>query len=445
MESYFPASRGSTVSAVDLDQTLSRLAVALGIGLLIGLERGWRTREVTPGTRAAGIRTFALCGLLGGIVAALAPAAGEGIGTGLVLGLGIVVFTAVMALFEREANRAEKNFSATTLIAAVLTFALGAYAVAGDMRAAAAAAVAATGILAAREDIHGWVKRITWPELRSALVLLAMTFIVLPVVPDVTIGPGRGVNPREVWLIAIVLAGVSFLGYGAVKLFGAERGVLLAALAGGLVSSTAVTMTSARRAAAGEGAPRLLAAGVAVATAVSFLRVIALAVALKPALLPLIAPPLVAATLVAGIYAAVTVYWRDHGEGGASAVADFKNPFSLWPVIGFAVFLGFIIVLGRLVSETFGAGGALAGAAAIGLADVDSITVSMAQLVPTPLSVRDAGAAILVAVVSNMVSKLGIAVLIGRGAFASETAMMTAACWAGGLAALWAALALGAA
>ena len=126
-----------------------------------------------------------------------------------------------------------------------------------------------------------------------------MTFIALPLVPDDPIGPFGGVNPREIWLIAIVLAGVSFLGYVAVKYFGERHGVLLAAAAGGLVSSTAVTVANARRAAAGEGSPRLLAAGVALATAVSFLRVVAIVAVLKPSLLVLLAPPLVAATVVA--------------------------------------------------------------------------------------------------------------------------------------------------
>jgi len=295
---------------MDLEQLLSRLAVALGIGLLIGVERGWKSRAVTPGQRAAGVRTFALCGLLGGIVAALAYASGTAVGAGLVLGFGFAVYAAVIAVFERDADRAAGSYSATTIIAALLTFVLGAYAVAGDVRVAAATVVVATAILAAREDIHVWVGRITWPELRSALVLLAMTFVVLPVVPDTPIGPFGGVNPREVWLIAIVLAGASFLGYGAVKAFGAERGVLLASLAGGLVSSTAVTLSSARRAAAGEGAPRLLAAGVAIATAVSFLRVIAIVTVLKPVLLVLVAPALLAALLVAVLYAIASVYWR---------------------------------------------------------------------------------------------------------------------------------------
>ena len=155
------------------------------------------------------------------------------------------------------------------------------------MRVAAAVAVATAGILAAREEIHGWVARITWPELRSAVVLLAMTFIVLPIVPDKAIGPFGGVNPREIWLIAIVLAGVSFVGYVGVRVLGARQGILVAGAAGGLASSTAVTITNARHAAAGEATPALLAGGVALATAVSFLRVIAIIAVLQSTLLSL--------------------------------------------------------------------------------------------------------------------------------------------------------------
>jgi len=424
---------------MDLEQILSRLAVALGIGLLVGLERGWKTRDVTPGSRAAGIRTFALAGLLGGLVAALARATGSAEGAGLVLGLSFAIYAGIAAVFERDANRAADSYSATTIVAALLTFVLGAYAMLGDMRAAAAAAVAATLILAAREEIHGWVARITWSELSSALVLLAMTFIVLPVLPDTPIGPAGGVNPREVWLIAIVLAGVSFIGYGAVKLFGAERGVLLASFAGGLVSSTAVTLSSARRAKAGEGTPRLLAAGVAVATAVSFLRVIAIVAAIKPVLLAIVAPPLAAAFVVAVAYALMSVSWQQPDIVGGRA--EFGNPFSFWPVVGFALFLGVVILLGRTVSETFGANGAFVGAAAVGLADVDSISVAMARLAPSPLSELQAGGAILVAVLSNMLSKLAIAAVIERGRFAMQTAVMTVLCWLAGAAALWATLA----
>lgn len=431
--------------SMTFNDTLLRLTIALGIGLLFGLERGWKTRTTAPGTRAAGVRTFTLCGLLGGVVAALSQLTGSPVGGGIILGLGFAAYAAIFAWLERDADRAAGSYSATTIIAGILTFALGALAVAGDSRVAAACAVAATGVLAIRSEIHGWIARITWPELRSALILLAMTFIILPLIPDKTIGIGGGVNPREIWLIAIVLAGVSFLGYAAVKGLGAERGILVGALAGGLVSSTAVTVTNARRAAAGEGAPGLLVSGVAIASAVSFIRVAVLAVALQPDLLPLLAPALMPAALVAVGYALVRVYWCEAGAGDGGTPDDFSNPFSFWPVVGFALLLGVVIVLGRVIGETFGAGGALIGAAALGLADVDTVTVALARLVPAPLTTLSASEAILVAVTSNMISKLALAVAIGRGRFAAEVTAMSVACWLAGAAGLWAAFAAGSA
>lgn len=427
---------------MDLQDLISRLALALGIGLLIGLERGWRKRGARPGARAAGIRTFAVSALLGGVIAALAQAAGGAgsAGGGIILGSAFAIYSIVIALFSRDENLAAGTFSATTAVAGMLTFALGAYAVVGDMWIAAGVAVASAGLLALREELHGWVEKITWPELRSGLVLLAMSFIALPILPDESIGPFGGVNLREVWTIAIVLAAVSFLGYAAVKYFGARRGMLVAAAAGGLASSMAVTIANARRAAAGEGAPRLLAAGVAVASAVMFLRVVGIVSALNPALLVLVAPALVAATLAALAFTFAWV-WREAGRKDYRS-GQFRNPFEFRSVVGFALFLGVIIVLGRVVGEKFGPIGAVAGAAVIGLADVDAITVSMSRLTPDTLTHTQAALAILAAVASDTVSKIGIGAAIGRGWFAADLAALAAGCLGVGAVALWLSFAL---
>ena len=410
-------------------ELLPRFAVALGIGLLIGLERGWRSRQDAPGSRTAGIRTFAITGLLGGAVGAIALALGGSAGAagGIVLGLSFAAFAVAITIFCRDENLAEENFSATTAIAAMATFALGAYALVGDFRLAAAAAVAIAVILALRDDLHGLLRQMTWPELRSALVLLAMTCIALPVMPDRSIGPFGGVNPREVWMIAVVLATVSFAGYVAVKFFGARHGEMLAAAAGGLVSSTAVTAANAKRAAAGEGVPRLLAAGVSIATAISLVRVLAVAAALNWALVPLLAPPLIAAAIVAVGFALVSAYWRNEKKTRRQ-VMHFNNPFSFWSVVGFALLLGVMILLGQALNEWLGAAGVIVGALAMGLADVDAVTVSMARLAPQPLSYQAITLAILAAVLSNTLSKLVIGAVVGRGAFALELAAMSAAC-----------------
>jgi uncharacterized membrane protein (DUF4010 family) len=427
--------------AMDTDELLSRFAVALGIGLLVGLERGWRTRGHQPGQRAAGLRTFAIAGLLGGVIGALAHTQGGAgsAGGGLLIGFGLAAFAAAITVFCREENRADQSYSATTAIAAILTCALGAYALIGDIRVAAAIAVATAALLALREVLHGWLATVTWPELRSGLILLAMTFIVLPVLPDHSIGPFAALNPRQIWLIAIVLAGVSFLGYVAVKYLGERRGVLLAAAAGGLVSSTAVTLANARRAAAGEGAPQLLAAGVALATAVSCARVLAIVAALKPSLLVWLAPSLVAMTVATVALALIWVFRRPDRDAAQTSVT-FSNPFGFWSVIGLALSMGAIILGGRILHHYFGSAGALFGAAAIGLFDVDAVTVSMTQLVPQMLSHRDATFAILAAVAANMLSKLIMAAGLGRGRFARDVALMAALAVAAGLAALWPAL-----
>jgi len=427
---------------MDVIELLSRFAVALGIGLLIGLERGWQSREDEPGSRAAGIRTFAISGLLGGVVGALAIAAGgpATAGGGIVTGLGIAAFAAVVAVFCLEENRADENYSATTAIAAIATFALGAYALVGDIRVAAAVAVVTAVLLAMRELLHGWVERLTWPELRSGLTLLAMTFIALPVVPNDPVGPFGGVNPREVWLIAIVLAGVSFLGYAAVKYFGPRHGTLLAGAAGGLASSTAVTVSNARRAAAGEGSQVLLAAGVAVASAIMFLRVGAIVLALKPSLLILVAPALVTAAAIAVGFAAIRTYWSEGEQSDVEGV-KFRNPFAFWSVIGFAMFLAAIIVLGRALGETFGATGALLGAVVVGLADVDAVTISLSRLTPDTIDARAAAVAILAAVASDTVSKVGIGAAIGRGRFALEIGLVSLACLLAGAVVFWVTLA----
>src|SRR6478752_6550462 len=159
-------------------ELFQRLGVALAAGLLVGLERGWRTREEPDTDRTAGLRTFGLAGLLGGICAALSAATHP-----LVLAAGLIAFTAAVGSFSLLQASAERNFSATGLVAAILTFSLGAYAVVGQPAVTIAAAVVMTILLALRDQLHGVVRTITWPELRAVLTLLAMTFLLLPVLP----------------------------------------------------------------------------------------------------------------------------------------------------------------------------------------------------------------------------------------------------------------------
>jgi uncharacterized membrane protein (DUF4010 family) len=426
------------VIAMNIDDLFSRFAVALGIGLLIGLERGWRTRDQEHGKRTAGIRTFALTGLLGAAIASLARMLTDtsSIAAGIILGSGFIAYSLVFAAFTREENRAEGTFSVTTTIAGMLTFALAAYALIGDSRIAAGAAVATTALLAARENLHKWVKNINWAELRAALVLLTMTFIALPLLPDTPIGPFGGVNLREIWLIAIVLAGISFLAYAALKQFGPSRGILIASLIGGMVSSTAVTVTNARHAAAHPRSSRLLAGGIAAATAVCFLRVLAISITLNPPLLAPLLLPLAGSALTAAIFAMTLVYGRSD-RSTTERTLNIRSPFSFWPTIGFAVALGVIIVLARVINENFGATGVTLGAIVVGLVEVDSITISLVRLIPVSLSETQGAIAILAAVASDTLSKIIIGGIFGGFRFAVRIASMAGVSVAVGAALFW--------
>jgi uncharacterized membrane protein (DUF4010 family) len=270
---------------------------------------------------------------------------------------------------------------------------------------------------------------LTLAEFESGLILLAMTFIALPILPDRAFAALGGVNPRQVWIIAIVLATVSFGGYVSVKMLDERRGVLVAAAAGGLVSSTAVTLANARRAASGEGSPTLLAAGAALATAVSFLRVMAIVAALRPGLVSRIAPALLAAMIVATAFAAVSALRHRDTPAAQPTVQELRNPFGFWSVVAMALSMGILIVLGRLVYERFGSAGAITGAAIMGLFDVDAMTVSMTRLVPPQVDIYTVAAdAILAGVASNTATKIAIGAVIGRGRFALLVATVATAC-----------------
>ncbi|ALK09197.1 MgtC/SapB family protein [Blastochloris viridis] len=415
-------------------ELFQRLALALGIGLLVGVERGWRQREDAPGQRTAGLRTFTLIGLLGGIEGAIAATLPAG-GGGLLLGLSFLTLGAVLGVFQFRESVHEGSFSVTSVISGLVTFALGSYALLGDRHLAAAGGVATAAILAAREPLHAFIARVTWPELRSAILLLGMSFIALPLVPDRTIGIGgfEGLNLRELWLVVIVLAAVAFGGYVAVKVLGARRGVLVAAAAGGLVSSTAVTLTNARRAASGEGEPWLLAGATLIAGTVSLLRTLVLLAVLSGAAMKA-APPLLAAAgaaLVCGL-----VFARRSAGSGDGAPA-LSNPFALGPVLSYAAALAVVVVISRAASSWLGPGATLAVAGIAGLADLDAATFAMAKLAQDDGTAALAALGVVVAAGSNTLAKAVMGSVLGGRRFAGPLLAGSAVMFAaGGLAAV---------
>ena len=204
---------------MDTFDLFQRLGLALAIGLLIGLERGWRERDEHDGSRTAGIRTYALIGLLGGLWGAMTPALGP-----VPMAAAGLAFAAAFTLFQWREGIARNDFSVTSVIAGLVVFALGAFAAIGNRAAAAGFGVATVALLAGRTGLHEFLKKLSWPELRSAIVLLAMTFVMLPLLPDRTLDPWDAINPYELWLMTVLLAALSFAGYVAVRLFWASNG-----------------------------------------------------------------------------------------------------------------------------------------------------------------------------------------------------------------------------
>ena len=395
--------------------------------MLVGIERHWHDRVDPPGGRTAGVRTYALSGLLGGIAAALG---GEPAGTpinwasALLIGSVFLGFSVTTAAFHRREAIAEKSFSVTNLVAGQATFLLGALAIVGDPVVVSAVAVAMTALLAAREGLHGFVSRLTWPELRSAILLLSMTLVALPLVPDRPVAELAGLNFARIWKLAVILASVSYAGYIAVRLFGSAAGLLLSSAVAGVVSSTAATLANARQARVAGASVPVLAAATLMAGAVSLLRTGVFAWGIAPAMGRRLLPALVlAAAFQAGT--GFAMLWRhrmaDHPSGaspGTPAGLDHPaNPFELLAVLQIAGLLGLIEVLAKGAAGRLGAAGVFAIAALSGLADVDAVTLSMGGLVPATLSVPVAATAIVIAVAANTVAKSIWAAVMGSVAF----------------------------
>lgn len=394
-------------------ELLQRAALAAAIGLLIGIQRGWQEREARDGARVAGIRTFTLIGLMGGI-AALLP--GD-----MTLGLAALGFALPFGYFEWNKAQETGNVSATDFIAGLLTFALGACAVRGDMVLAAAAGVVTAGVLAERELMHSFLRQVKWVELRAALVLLVMTVVLLPALPDRPVDPWGALNPHQIWLMTVLVGAVCYAGYIAVRVAGERKGLVYAAVAGGLATSTTVTWTFARLA-RGHGAriPEVLAAILA-AWIVSLLRMTAIAVVIAPALLAPMAAPIAAASIVLLVPAALAYRLAGHTQTDGLAI---ENPFELTLMLRFTLLLAAIMLLAKLFSA--GQSGLFTLGGLSGLLDVDPITLSMARLAGQSVTTATAATTILIAAAANGLAKAFLGWVFGglkMGLYLSSAAL----------------------
>ncbi len=414
-----------------------RFLVALLIGALVGIDRE-RKKAAEPGPSFGGVRTYTLLALTGATSAWLAQAAA--LPWVFPVALAITGAAVVASYLRQNAGAADDAPGLTSEVAAIAVFLLAAMCVTGELALAVALGVATSAVLAFKQPLHGWVRKLPSADVAAAIKLLIASFIVLPLLPDRTIDPWDSVNPYKLWLLVILISAMSLAGYVAMRWLGPLYGSAVTAAAGGLVSSTAVTLSFARRSRDATDAvdAHAVVAGILIAWTVMFVRVAVLVAAIQLPLLRPLALPLAAMLVVTAAFAV----W--HWRAGTAAAADDRsgdgdvavaNPFSLTQAARFGALFAAVLLIVAVAREQFPGVGVYVVAALAGTTDVDAITLSLAG---------DADAAgrgvavtgIVIAMLSNTLVKGGIVGVLGRGPARRGVLVATAAIAAAGAAAV---------
>jgi uncharacterized membrane protein (DUF4010 family) len=404
--------------------SVARLAVAMLIGLLVGLDRE-RAEERKERQLFAGVRTFPMIALAGCVPMLLIGHAGP------LLLLGALLAVAGVTVVAYARGAATGDIGATTEIAAIATFLLGALAGAGELVVAGAAGVAMSVLLVAKPRIERFSLALSQEEVSAVLQLAVISVIILPVLPNRGFGPWEVLNPREIWWVVVLVAALSFAGFIAARLLGDRVGLLVAGAIGGLVSSTAVTMSMAERSKEHEQAARSAVAAAVVASVIMCGRVLILAAAVDTGILARLAPAMAAMAAAGALFAWLIGRPTGRPDGAPSRL---RNPFSLRQAVIFAVVFAAVLVAVRAAQETVGTSGLFVVAGASAVADVDAATIAVTRNGPGPDAWRGAAAAVTLAVVVNTLVKLGLAAGMGAPAFRRPMALAL-----GGMAAVGAA------
>ncbi len=389
--------------AVSWEQIASLLVAAVG-GAAIGVERERSSRPGSDHALFAGVRTFTLIGGLGGAAGLLwllgfAPLAT----TLLAAPAALIVAAYVLA--------SRKDIGSTTEMAAFVVLAAGVFAGIGHWRIASGIIAVTAVLLAEKSQLHGWVERVPEKGVRSGFHFALMALVVLPLVPEGPYGPWGGVRPRELWLVVLLISGLSFLGYAARAVVGPGKGSVLSGLLGGLISSTNVTLSFARTSASQPQSGYPLALGVITACTVMFVRVGIATALLNPtlalALLPFVGPP-------ATIGTAFALWGLNRDTAGAEAFTEAANPLQVGAALQMAVLFQAVLFGLEAVKDLWGGAGLLLSGALLGLTDVDALTIAMAKSAAAP---AQAAKAVAVGCLANTLVKLSIVLLVGRGNF----------------------------
>jgi len=388
------------------DQGLSRLPdflTAVAIGLLIGIER-----ERNP-TAKAGLRTFALVALAGAVSAALAEVFGAPSIVGV--GLGAVTLAMIAAYYHHHEEFHEQDPGTTTIVAVVVCYLLSAMVVAGQARIAVMLAILTTVLLYFKTELHGIARGLERRDLVSILQFAVVAFVVLPLLPDRGYGPYAALNPRHIWHMVVLISGVSLAGYVALRIIGPDRSALLLGLLGGLVSSTATTLSFSRRARSKELDSAIAARVIVAANLVLPLRLAVIAAVIAPGVLTRLGPALGTGLIAGGL---VVLLGRSGMQDSPHSAPPVGNPLELQTAVGFTILYATVLLLSAWLVDLAGSAAIYLVAAISGLTDVDAITLSALRLQGIgTLSAQQAAAAVVLAVSANSVFKLAISLVVG--------------------------------
>lgn len=402
---------------VSEQQVIIQLAVALLLGALTGLQRGWAAREQKSGERVAGMRTYALVGLLGGIATLLSLKV-----TAWVLPSTLLAVCIAAVIAYRARMLQMGNYSITGIIGLLLTFSFGALAVAVDITIAATAAVITTIILDNKNEIHSALNRLQEHELDAALKLLLISVVMLPLLPNEDMGLGGMLNPYKIWWMVVLIASISFAGYFAMRVGGTEKGILFTSLFAGLASSTALTLHFSRLARQTPQISALLSSGILLACGTMYLRILLYCAMITPTLLGYLVAPLLVMTLV--LYFPALLIWRKYRNGTRVEQPTLNNnPLDLKSALLLGALLTVILLLASVLQQWLGNAGIYVLAAVSGITDVDAITLSLARMSQSGLESKTVLIGIIIASSVNNLMKAGMAVSIGGRAMLLRVAL----------------------
>jgi len=406
--------------------TAKPFLLALALGLLLGIERE-RAAGAEGRSAAFGARTLALLALLGALAAHLAATSAS-----VAFALAAFAGAIVLAAYLRPGKAGGHDAGTTTEVAAILTFGLG-WLSHAEPRLAAMLGVIVLAVLWLKPKIHAFAHAgLSESEVRAALAFLVIALVVLPLLPNKPVDPWGIVNPSKLWLMFVLIAGLGFAGYIAVRALGPERGLAAGGFFAGLVSSTAATLSLSRRVRTAEAIAPSLTVGIVLANVASACAQVAIVALANPPLLPA-AGTLLAAPIAAGGLGAWGAWWLARRRGDRPSV-EFRlpNPLELKPAIVMAALFGGILIVSAIAQRLFGSAGAIAAAGIAGSTDVHGATLAASTLAAAgTIDAAQALTAILAAFIANMIVKIGIVAFAGGRrlfpAAAPLLALMTAA------------------